>query len=340
MKNYKVGFLLGKFLPVSRGHLHLIDTASAQCEKLYVLMCSLKREPIEGILRYQWLKEIYNHRHWIEIIHVQDENPQYPEEADNFWDIWLTTFKNHLPEKPDVVFSSEDYGIEIARLMGIDHHMVDKERQIVPISATKIRNNPFENWDFITTNVQQHFMKKIVFLGTESAGKTTMCKRLANHFSTDWVEEYGRIYTESICPPNLLSIQDFVRIAEGQKKLVEEKNNLGHKIVFYDTEAIITDVFAKLFCPNDYETLFTSYYFDSIIKQQKYDLYILMGNDCPFVHDGNRQFESQRTEHYQLIKDKLLYYNLPFVEIWGESFDHKFNSIIKLLGDKFPTLCT
>ncbi len=330
MKKYKVSFLLGKFYPPTKGHCHLIDTASINSEKVYVLMCSLKRETIPGVLRYNWLKEIYKDTN-VQIIWVEDENPQYPEEDPiNFWDIWLNTFKTHLPEHPDAVFSSEDYGFEIAKRMGIEHHLVDKDRVTIPISATKIRANAFKHWEFIPDNIKPYFVKKIVLLGTESSGKSTMCKRLADYFNTNWVTEYGRYYTE--CINENLEMQDFYNIAVGQKSLVKAGVKHANKLMFCDTELITTKIFSKLYCPKEYINGVS--FFDAEIKKENYDLYILLDYNTDFIQDGNRRFGTQRQAHYNTIKDQLDNYGKEFYEVSGVDYDEKFNKIVKLIETK------
>ena len=37
-KKYKVGMYGGKFMPFHKGHLHCVEIASKQCEKLYVIL--------------------------------------------------------------------------------------------------------------------------------------------------------------------------------------------------------------------------------------------------------------------------------------------------------------
>lgn len=329
MKKYKISFLLGKFLPPTKGHCFLIDTASDMSEKVYVLMCSLKREPIAGELRFKWLKEIYQGSN-VEIIWVEDENPQYPEEDPiNFWDIWMTTFKTHLPEHPEAVFSSEDYGFEIAKRMGIEHHLVDKERVYVPICATKVREDAFKHWEFIPDNVKPYFVKKVVLLGTESSGKSTICDRLANHFETNWVKEYGRFYTETVKED--LDIYDFYNIANGQKVWLESELQIANKVLFCDTEAITTKIFSELYCPSDFKN--AESFFDKEIKEQKYNLYILLDYNTKFVQDGNRRFEEQRIAHYNMIKNELEKYGIPYHEISGSDYDEKFNKIVEIVKE-------
>ena len=39
-------------------------------------------------------------------------------------------------------------------------------------------------------------MKKVVILGPESTGKTTLAKNLSIHFNTDYVPEFARSYLD------------------------------------------------------------------------------------------------------------------------------------------------
>ncbi|MET0392361.1 MAG: adenylyltransferase/cytidyltransferase family protein [Chitinophagaceae bacterium] len=45
----------GKFMPLHRGHLALIDFAHRPCDLLYVILCYTPEEPIDGELRRQEL---------------------------------------------------------------------------------------------------------------------------------------------------------------------------------------------------------------------------------------------------------------------------------------------
>jgi HTH-type transcriptional repressor of NAD biosynthesis genes len=56
-KKYKSCFYSRQFLPLHKGHLHLIDTALNLSEKVTLLVCSIKSEPIPGEVRFRWVKE-------------------------------------------------------------------------------------------------------------------------------------------------------------------------------------------------------------------------------------------------------------------------------------------
>ena len=148
------GFLLGKFLPPHRGHMHLIETARGQVDRLTVLVCSIRREPIPGALRYAWVRGLYPD---VDVQHCLDENPQVPEEHPDFWAIWVASIRRFMPAGPDLVFSSELYGDELARRLGARHVLVDLERRCVPVSGTLVRARPFEYWDYIPEPVRAYY---------------------------------------------------------------------------------------------------------------------------------------------------------------------------------------
>lgn len=57
-------------------------------------------------------------------------------------------------------------------------------------------------------------IKKIVVIGPESTGKSTLSKALAAALQTVWVEEYARQYLEQLGRD--YAIEDLLEIAKGQ----------------------------------------------------------------------------------------------------------------------------
>lgn len=74
-----VGMILGKFMPPHRGHQYLIDFARRYCDRLYVLVCTLEREPIDGSLRYHWMQELFPQPN-VQLVHVTEDLPQEPDD--------------------------------------------------------------------------------------------------------------------------------------------------------------------------------------------------------------------------------------------------------------------
>ena len=329
MKKFKNGLVLGKFYPFHLGHKFLIDTAITNCDTVHILVCSLPNETISGGFRANWIKETYKDNKNVKVYHIDKELPQYPNECESvdiFYKLWCTVVYSAVKEL-DVVFTSEEYGDEFAQYLNVEHFLVDKERKTFPISGTKIRNNNLENWEFIPDVAKSYFTKRVVLLGPESVGKSTMTKMLADHFGVGYVEEYGRTYTEEHGTDNL-SAMDFENITMGQSKLlVEELRNNPNKLVICDTEAITTKVFGEMYIDG-----FENDMIESFIKLQKYDLYLLLDVDVEWKQDGSREFPNEREKHFNKLEQQLNYYNKPYKKISADGdYQKRFEKAVQLV---------
>lgn len=322
-KRFKNGLVLGKFMPPQKGHLHLIDTAAEQCETLHVVIDSTSNQPIKGSLRFKWLQKIYKKSPNIKVIHSFSNNPQYPQECDSvdtFYNkYWVPTIYKLIPNL-DVVFTSEEYGEEFGRYLGVPHVLVDQARSTYAVSGTAVRNNPIKNWNFIPDVVKPFYTKKIVIMGTESCGKSTLVKNLTKHFGSKcFVEEYGRTYTEKNGTTNLAQ-HDFEVIAEKHNELIKRRLNQNKsKFLFIDTEAIITKTFGEMYLGDDFKSPMIDYF----INEQKFDLYILLTTDVPWVDDGTRDFPEDRMKHYNKIVRELQKRKIDYVLIGG-NYEERF----------------
>ncbi len=310
MSNFKTGLVLGKFLPPHRGHQWLIETALAQCERLTVLACSLAREPIDGALRHAWLSEMFPAAR---VIHVTDENPQYPHEHPQFWDIWRGTVLRHTDEPIEAVFTSEDYGDELARQLGARHILLDLGRARFPVSGTAIRANPLANWEFIPEAVRPYFVKRIAVVGPESTGKSTLAEQLATHFQTVWTPEYGREYVDTH-PLNELTLTDIESIAHGHRANEERDARRANKLLFCDTDLLTTTVWSNhLFaeCPAWIETA---------ARAAPYDLTLLLTPEVAWVKDEQRVGFGFSRAFYQNLSRKLISYGREVLVISGSDY--------------------
>ena len=143
------------------------------------------------VLYVQWMKELFPA---CEIVHLDIHHPQDPSETNEFWDIWTRTLLGFPFEPIDFVFASELYGQRIASIFNATFIPVDIPRESVEISATKIRRDPMRYWNFIPSNVQDFYRQKVSVFGPESTGKTTLTKRLTEHFEGTFVPEFARGY--------------------------------------------------------------------------------------------------------------------------------------------------
>ena len=331
-KKYKNGLVLGRFCPIQNGHCYLIRTAAEQCDMLYVIVGSTNADPIPGSIRYKWVSELFDNDN-IKVIWCEDENPQLPSECESldifYNNYWVPSVYSRI-DKLDVIFTSELYGDEFAHYLGIEHVMVDQPRNTYAISATKIRENPLDNWKFIPMIVRPYYSKTVVIMGPESTGKSTLAYKLAKHYRTNYVKEYGRTYSEQKGVDNLTQ-EDFGIIANKHQADIKEMVRLGTKVTFIDTEAITTKIFGEMYIPN-----FDPYEVNLVIKKQQFDLYLVLDIDgTSWVQDGTRRFEAERKAHLERICEELRNRSIPFVLITG-NYEEKLEKAIReinLLGD-------
>jgi len=331
---YKNSLVLGKFYPPHNGHLYLIDTALENSEKVHVIVSHNPKQSIPGKVRVKSLREVYKNNPNV-IIHSGDDRgmPQYDNECetlDEFYSYWVP-FVHQFVDDLDVVFTSEYYGDDFARYLGIEHYLVDKERIKFPISGTKVRTNPFDNWEFIPKEVRPYFVKRIVIMGPESVGKSTLTERLANHFNTNFVEEWGRTIFER--NGNYVGLDDFIPISNGRQGIEDIQIRHSNKLIFCDTEDITTYLFSKMYYPDEYKRI-EEKLLEKLNKKEKYDLYILLKPDCDAIQDGTRQFLDERMKHYDEIKLQLENRNCNFIEIGGD-WENRFNESIKIIKSQF-----
>lgn len=309
-------------MPPHRGHQHLIDFALERVDELSILVCSLKDEPIAGELRFQWMRELYPQAN---VFHVTDENPSYPDEHTDFWNIWTKSIRKVLPSEIDLVFTSEDYGDELARRLGAKHITVDLNREQVSVSATKIRENPFEYWEFIPDCVRPFFVKRVSIVGAESTGKTTLAEKLSKHYQTTWTPEFARGYLDKKDAD--CELTDIHTIARGQLRTEEENARGANRVLFCDTDLITTTIWSEYFfnqCPD---------WVQEAASRQKYDLTLLMNIDVAWIADPQRPAPHLRQYFLDWFKRELEKHKRDYVLISGnyeERFKCAVNEVDKL----------
>lgn len=303
---FKRGIVIGKFYPPHRGHKYLIDTARAQCEQVTVIVCWKKGQEISGVERARWIQRIHPD---VEVKLLDDDRL-----ADDDSKAWAENTLAVLGYVPDAVFTSEAYGDPYASFMGAVHVLVDKERTFIPISGTMVRSDPIAYAEFLEPVVRAYFARRICVLGAESTGTTTLAKGLAEHYRTVWVPEYGRFYSEG----KLFGGEDtdwrseeFVAIARAQGELEDLLAEASNGLVICDTDAFATGVWHERYMGT------RSVAVEAIADRRTYDLYILTGDEIPFVQDGTRDGEHVRHDMHTRFIERLEESGRPYVLVTG-----------------------
>ncbi|MFL6336777.1 MAG: AAA family ATPase [Pyrinomonadaceae bacterium] len=288
------GLIVGKFYPPHRGHKHLIDTARAEVDELFVVACRREGEVPAGELRAGWLREIHPD---VRVILIDDT---YDAQDSR---VWAENCIRWLGGAPDVVFTSEEYGEEFARHLGCRHVLVDRVRAAVPISGTRVRADPLGCWEFLEPPVRGFYAVRVCVVGAESTGKTTLAQDLARHFNTVWVPEYGREYSErKLAAEGGYDFRpaEFAHIAARQCELEDEAARRANKVLICDTDAFATSVWHRRYVgarSPEVERI--------AARHQCPDLYLLTDIKTPFVQDGTRDGEHVREWMHEVFVEEL-----------------------------------
>ncbi|HWD26358.1 MAG TPA: AAA family ATPase [Rhizomicrobium sp.] len=322
------GFLLGKFMPPHLGHVALCDFARATCDALTVLVCTRPGEPIDGDLRFQWMRELCP---GARVVHYAKDVPQEPSEHPDFWTIWRDIARAAHPEKVDFVFASEEYGARLAYELDADFVPFDPKRLSLPVSASMVRDDPFAAWRFLPPPVRAHYVKTVCLHGPESTGKSTLSAALAAHYDTVMAPEYGRTYCEVF--GNECDADDLRAIVHGHDAQDFAARRQANKLLVLDTDAVITAVWSDMLLGHRAEDL------DRVSRTA--DLYILCDIDIPWHFDGTRYTELSarevREDFFARAKGELERRGLPFVVARG-SHEERLKTAIAAIDAKFPEL--
>ena len=147
---------------------------------------------------------------------------------------------------------------------------------------------------------------RICFHGAESTGKSTLARKLAQEFGCPLVDEYGRIYAETI--DTNFRVADLTAIAARQNRMMREACASRPPLVMLDTDPLMTAAWAEMlfgYAPN------------VLMGYDKAECYLLFEPDTPFVEDGTRFFgsEAERARFAALAEDMLVRAGVGFVRI-------------------------
>lgn len=156
-------------------------------------------------------------------------------------------------------------------------------------------------------------MKRVVLIGSESTGKTTLAQQLATHFGVECVPEFVREYAAAKGAP--LEFSDTGPIARGQMALEdaarERSLQRDSPLLVVDTDLLSTVIYSLHYygqCP------------DWIIEAARHrqpDLYLLTDIDIPWIADPVRDRGDRRPEMHALFTDFVQRSGVPFTLVSG-----------------------
>lgn len=156
-------------------------------------------------------------------------------------------------------------------------------------------------------------LKKVVVIGPESTGKSTLCEQLAQHYDSAWCPEFAREYL--LTNGTNYSYNDLLTIAKGQLALEDEYAGMVHhsKPLFIDTDMYVMKVWCEFVFNQCHRFIL-----DQIVER-KYDLYLLCNIDLPWVKDELREYPDLKTRErlFYIYKDIMINQPVPWIEIEG-----------------------
>jgi NadR type nicotinamide-nucleotide adenylyltransferase len=319
---YEHALVAGKFAPLHRGHQLVLDTASRCAARLTVVVWSnpdFVTMPNE--VRAGWVRELYPDA---TVIAAVDGPPN--DAADDVHRAYIKLLLGrHGLALPDVVVSSEAYGPGFAASLGAAHVSVDRYRTTIPTSGTTVRADIHAHKDLLDPRVYRHFVERVVLLGAESTGKSTLTARLADVYQTASVAEYGRDYYAE--RDGVLDLDDYVVIAERHRQLEDDAALRANRYMFVDTNAITT--------------MFFSHYYnrgsDPRLRaladecRTRYQHVFVCDDDIPFEQDGWRDNAIWRGRMQGMVLHDLAVRGIAYTTITG-SLHSRVEQVMAELG--------
>ncbi|MBE5809343.1 MAG: nicotinamide-nucleotide adenylyltransferase [Clostridiales bacterium] len=321
---YKVGMYGGSFDPLHLGHISDIIKAAAVCEELYVVISWCEgRESTSKEMRYRWILNSTRHLPNVKILMVEDKAVSKEEyNTDYYWEKGAADIKQAIGKPLDAVFCGSDYlgTNRFESLYCPESEVIYFDRAEVPISSTDIRTWASGHWDYIPAVCRGHYARKVLIVGGESTGKSTLVQNLALAYNTNFVAEVGRTVCEYAGGEELMIADDMYEILLRHKVAIMDAAARSNRLLFVDTDAITTLFYSHFLLAEPGQQRICGQLASAINEITSWDLVIYLEPDVAFVQDGTRsETIHQDREKYSIqIKQLLQAHNITYHEISGD----------------------
>lgn len=310
------GLVVGKFAPLHRGHELLIRRALAECDEVVVISWANPELPgCEPAKRERWLAELFPETRRLVVTDAVGVRVPHDSEPDDVQRRFAGLLcRDVLGTEVDAVYTSESYGpgfaVALARFFqrNVRHVAVDPDRRAVPISGTAIRDDVHAHRGYLSPAVYASFVERVVLLGGESSGKSTLAAALAAHFETAHVGEYGRdLWVEK---DGQLVFADMLHIGQRQIEIEEQAARRADRYLFCDTSPLTTLFYSHALFGRADPRL-------EALAGRGYDRVVLCALDFPFVQDGTRQEPAFRKRQQAWYESELTRRKIEWIDARG-----------------------
>ena len=295
------------------------------------------RESTSKELRYRWILNSTRHLPNVKIILIEDKAVSKEEYNTNYyWEKGAKDIKNAIGKPIDVVFCGDDYygTNRFESLYCPESKVIYFERKEVPISSTEIREWASNHWDYIPNVCKSYYTRKVLVVGGESTGKSTLVQNLALAYNTNFVSEVGRDTCAYAGGEKYMTVDDLYENLLKQRINVDEAAKSSNRILFVDTDALTTKFYVNfLLDETSSHAKLCNELALAIHNINKWDLVLFLEPTVDFVQDGTRSEEiaSDREKYSNQIKALLQENGVRYTCLDGDYLDRfvKAKSIIK-----------
>jgi NadR type nicotinamide-nucleotide adenylyltransferase len=170
-------------------------------------------------------------------------------------------------------------------------------------------------------------VKRVVIIGSESSGTTTLARALAGHYQTVWVPEYGRVYSEGReYTRQAWRSDEFTFIALEQARMEDGLATLANEVLICDTDPFATAIWHERYLGSRSDAVW------EIAARRKYDLYVVTDVNIPFEHDSIRDGESFRQWMQGRFIEELSKGPTPMIVVSGPH-EERFAAAVKRIDE-------
>ena len=197
-------------------------------------------------------------------------------------------------------------------------------------------------------------IKKFVFVGPESTGKTTLCKILSEKYKTLWVQEYCRVAAEEKTknikeektknikeekPKNItdeinfnFTLDDFINMAHRQNQEEYDYSKKVNKILICDNDTFALTIWCERYLNKYYTEIYDIYKNANYLHNDK-KIYILTKPNVEFVQDGFRDGEHIREWMYLRFIEELKLKKMKYYIIDSPDYKKRLEMAINIINE-------
>lgn len=321
----KLGIVIGKFMPLHNGSLTLCNVAQKLSDKIILIIITSPGDQIPVSIRKKWLK-LENPNAIIKTLYIENNLTSKKISKST-----LKTISTLLPRGTIHFFGSESYIADISNALGKQYTILDSDRIAQNIKSSDLITKPYDNWFNMPFSVRISLIRRVVLVGPESVGKSTLAKNLQRYLVKEpFLPEYGRTY-ETFRDPGPYKDKEFYTIVETQAAHRTALLPFSGPIFIEDTDELVTSVWVEMLLNKKIQKI------ENQINLPH--LYLLMDPSVPFTNEEIRYFNGQkRIDFYNKLERKLEFYDASFQVLTGtwEDRETEARKIIKSLLSEKP----